>query len=351
MTMFATGGSEQPRNNTGSNKYLIKIWDTKTGELVATLKGHTDSVLCLAWTPNGKTLISGSFDDSIRTWSTTTWKQLAVLEGHATSVRSIAIAVCPNGRILASASWNDTARLWNLDNNQPISLPLEHTTMVFCVSFSADGTLLTTGCDDKNAYTWDVSAIVKGAGLDELLLDQRDKSPLAADATRHPVRQPIKVSNRVPQGFFDNSPHRARSSARLDPHNTPSRPRVFHWVRNILSARLSSAEIELHEHGSAVVDVPYAKGKRRNASARERRMMIIPLKSKKPAASTQQSTGVASQTSSQTQAAVSTSFTALPVANTTLHTNPNATMKNVGRWTRFWLFFCCASPEYTHDHL
>ncbi|KAG1837780.1 WD40-repeat-containing domain protein [Suillus subalutaceus] len=307
-----------------------------------------------------KTLISGSFDDSIRTWSSTTWKQLAVLEGHATSVRSIAIAVYPNGRILASASWNDTAQLWNLDNNQPISLPLEHTTMVFCVSFSADGTLLATGCDDKNAYTWDVSAIVKGAGLDELLLDQHDKSLLVADATQHPVRQPIKVSNRVPQGFFDDTPHRARSSARLDPNNTPSRPRIFHWVRNLFSARLSNAEIELRERGSAVVDVPYAKGKRRNASARERRMIIIPLKSKKPAASTscrpnnnttQQSTGAAAQTSLQTQAAVSTSSTALPVANTTLHTNPNATMKNVGRWTRFWLFFCCASPEYTHDHL
>jgi len=39
------------------------------------------------------------------------------------------------------------------------------------MSFSADGKLLATGCDDNNAYTWDVSAIVREAGLDGLLLN------------------------------------------------------------------------------------------------------------------------------------------------------------------------------------
>jgi WD40 repeat protein len=354
MTMFATGGSEQPRNNESP----VKIWDTKTGELITILQGHTDSVLCLAWTPNGKTLISGSFDDLIRIWNTTTWKQLAVLKGHTTAVHSI--AVNPNGRILASASWDDTARLWNLDNNQPISSPLEHTTMVFCVSFSADGKLLATGCDDKNAYTWDVSTIVKEAGLDELLLDQHDKSLLVADATQRLVRQPIKVSNRVPHGFFDGAPHPAHSSARLDPHGTPPRLRIFHWARDLFSARPSGADIELHERPSAVVDAPYAKGKRRNASARERRMVIIPLKSKNPTASTScppngnatQSSGAAQpQSPLQPQAAVSTPSTTPPsVANTTPSTNPHIIIKHAGRWTRFWVSICCTSSEYTDDH-
>ncbi|KAG1869018.1 hypothetical protein DFJ58DRAFT_766644, partial [Suillus subalutaceus] len=202
-------------------------------------------------------------------------------------------------------------------------------------------------------------AIVNEAGLDELLLDQRDRSILAADATQHPVRQPIKVSNRVPQGFFDGTPHRAHSSARLDPHNTPSRRSIFYWARNIFSAGPSRAEIELHERGSAVADVPYAKGKRRNASAREKRMIIIPLKSKNTAASTScpsnsnatQSSGAAqAQSSSQLHATASTSAAHPVVANTTSSTNPHATIKHVGRWTRFWLFICCASPEYTDGH-
>jgi hypothetical protein len=42
---------------------------------------------------------------------------------------------------------------------------------VSCVSFSTGGKLLATGCDDHKAYTWGVSVIVRGADLDELLLD------------------------------------------------------------------------------------------------------------------------------------------------------------------------------------
>ncbi|KAG2051614.1 WD40 repeat-like protein [Suillus hirtellus] len=399
MTLFATGGAERPWDNTGDNKSAIRIWNAKTGELVATLEGHTDCVRCLVWTQDGETLISGSYDRSIRLWNTSTWKQITLLEGHTSHVGSIAIS--PNGRILASASWDSTALLWNFDDNQPISLPLQHPSAINSASFSADGKLLATGCDDENAYTWDVSAIVKEAGLDELLLDERDKSILAAeattrrpvlpfdpsaDATRRPIRQPIVVPRRqIPQGFFDDSPDHARVSAQhsfhprswashvntlsvqfsslfrpthSDTHETLSRPGPFHWVRNRLSGRQAGEDISLRAHPSAVVDVPYAKGKRRNACARERRMKIIPLKPGNLAASTsrppnspaaQHSNGATQAQSSQAQVATSTS-TAPPVANTTSHTNPHAMINNAGCWTRFWLFFCCTSPKYTHDH-
>jgi WD40 repeat protein len=174
MTIFATGGYDKP------NEHPLKIWDTKTGELVASLKGHIHSVWCLAWTLDGATLISGSFDCSIRTWNTT-WKQLTVLDGHTNAVFDIAIP--PNGRILASASFDNTVQLWNLENSQPIGSPLYHADRVSHVSFSADGKLLATGCSDFNAYIWDVSAILKEASLVDLLLDQPDNSLLAVRET------------------------------------------------------------------------------------------------------------------------------------------------------------------------
>ena len=90
-----------------------------------------------------------------------------MLTGHTSSVSGIAIS--PNGRILASASIDNTARLWNLDNGQPIGSPIQHTDAVDCLSFLTDGKQLATGCWDKNAYTWDISAIVEEAGLSELL--------------------------------------------------------------------------------------------------------------------------------------------------------------------------------------
>jgi WD40 repeat protein len=88
-TMIATGGD--------SKEEPLKIWDAKTGKLVANLKGHTATVTY------GKTLISGSADASIRTWNTTTRQQIAVWTGHTNGV--IGIAISPNGRILASASF------------------------------------------------------------------------------------------------------------------------------------------------------------------------------------------------------------------------------------------------------
>jgi WD40 repeat protein len=165
MTLIATSGWDGPDASS------IKIWDAKTGKLVATLKGHTNIVVCLAWTKNGKTLISASVDSSIRIWNTTNWQQTAVLDGHTSSVSGIAIS--PNGRFLASASEDKTVRLWNLDNGQPISSPIQHTDDLNCVSFSAGGKQLATGCDDRNTYIWDVAEILREADLDDLLLDPK----------------------------------------------------------------------------------------------------------------------------------------------------------------------------------
>jgi WD40 repeat protein len=167
MTMIATGGRGREAS--------LKIWDAKTGTLVANLKGHTREVTCLTWTADGKTLISGSGDSSIRTWNTTTWQQIAVWKGHTSSVYGIAISL--NGRILASASRDNTAQLWNFETGRPIGSPLQHADTVRCTSFAPDGKLLATGCCDNNAYMWDVSAIVKELGLAELLLNPNVSGP------------------------------------------------------------------------------------------------------------------------------------------------------------------------------
>jgi WD40 repeat protein len=162
-TLIATGGCDGPWTGEPVES-SVKIWDAKTGKLVVTLKGHTDAVRCLAWTEDGETLISGSWDFSIRTWDTTKWEQTVV---HTNFV--IAITISPNDRILASVSYDNTTRLWNLDNGQHISSPIQHAESVYCVSFSSGGKRLATGCLDKNAYLWDVTAILREAGLDDLL--------------------------------------------------------------------------------------------------------------------------------------------------------------------------------------
>ncbi|KAG2746005.1 WD40 repeat-like protein [Suillus brevipes Sb2] len=363
MTLIATGGWAR---DVDVDEYSIKIWDAKTGKLVATLKGHTNDVLCLAWTKDGKSLISGSVDCSIRTWNTAKWKQTAVLDEHTSVVHAIAIS--PNDRILATVSRDKAAQLWNLDNGQPISSPIQHADGVSCVSFSAGGKRLATGCMDNNAYIWDVAAILREAGLDDLLLDPK------VNATRPPiqVRPPV---NRVPQGFFDGVPP-SHSSVRIRPSTPPvttfigrlfghspsiaqdtSPSSPLDRVRNLLKQHRQSGEsIELQGRSPAIVEVPYAKGKRRNACARENRKRPLPLKNPTAGISHPPKPNVANP-SSQPQAAASSSSAAPVIGNATTttgttptHSRPNIMIRQARLWTRFWLLICCTSTEYTDGH-
>ncbi|KAG2341135.1 WD40 repeat-like protein [Suillus weaverae] len=209
-TMIATGGY---------NEHGIEIWDAKTGKLLSTIKLDR-TAWCLAWTWDEKKLIAGlGVGGSIRIFDTATWQQIADLEGHTYS-----ITLFRNDRLLASTSWDKTARLWNLDTNLQVGPPLPHENDVGCAALSADGKLLSTGCADENAYVWDVQAILKTAGLEDLLsIPDAHKSELKkkANATRRPAPR------QVPLGFFDNVQDNGPSSTtrRLHPDPSPHRRR------------------------------------------------------------------------------------------------------------------------------
>ncbi|OAX35511.1 HET-domain-containing protein [Rhizopogon vinicolor AM-OR11-026] len=210
-TMIATSAANP-------EKEVIKIWDAKTGSLITALK-HRSGVTRLAWT--GRMIISKSLDGSIGMWNTTTWQQITVLTEH--DIRVHAIAISPNGYILASAMQDTTLRLWNLENGRPIGSPLQHVDVdgkwVSCLSFSADGNLLTTGCFDNNAYSWDISEIVREPRLNELPLNPNDGDRSlpyddhAGDATRRPGQQ-LKNGHQVFPVFDDDSPNHPHSSGR-----------------------------------------------------------------------------------------------------------------------------------------
>ncbi|KAG2078500.1 hypothetical protein BDR04DRAFT_315534 [Suillus decipiens] len=70
-----------------------------------------------------------------------------------------------NEPILATTSYSYTGQLWNTKTNQSIGTPLYHEDYVISMTFSADGKFLVTSCIDNHLYTWDVSAIIKEAGL------------------------------------------------------------------------------------------------------------------------------------------------------------------------------------------
>ncbi|KAG1758835.1 hypothetical protein EDD22DRAFT_171412 [Suillus occidentalis] len=127
-----------------------------------------------------------------------------------------------NDRLLATVS-DSTARLWNLDTNLPVGPPLQHKERVLCTALSDDGTVLVTG-GDKDVYAWDIHAILKKAGLEDLLPPHvaAAKSPMNRNATRRP---PIHA-RQIPPGFFDGVRGDIHSSTLHGVHS-PSSYRVL----------------------------------------------------------------------------------------------------------------------------
>ena len=85
-----------------SEDETVKVWDAATGQETLTLKGHTDRVASVAFSPDGKRLVSASWDKTVKVWDAATGQEILTLKGHTGHVVSVAFS--PDGKRLASAS-------------------------------------------------------------------------------------------------------------------------------------------------------------------------------------------------------------------------------------------------------
>ncbi|NWJ96398.1 MAG: hypothetical protein HXX20_11505 [Chloroflexi bacterium] len=140
----------------GSLDKTIILWDVTTHNQLATLKGHSDSVYSVAFSPDGKTLASGSVDNTIILWDVTTHNQLATLKGHSSYVYSVAFS--PDGKTLASGSWDKTIILWDVTSHNQLATLKGYSNSVLSVAFSPDGKTLASGSNDNTIILWNAKA-------------------------------------------------------------------------------------------------------------------------------------------------------------------------------------------------
>jgi WD40 repeat protein len=88
----------------------VRLWDIKTGKERATLRGHRDLVSDVAFSPDGRHLVTGSYDRTVRVWNLASGEG-QVLSGHVGPVWTVAW-VRPD-RVLSGSS-DGTVRLWTL---------------------------------------------------------------------------------------------------------------------------------------------------------------------------------------------------------------------------------------------
>ncbi|WP_341737640.1 CHAT domain-containing protein [Microcoleus sp. CAWBG640] len=138
----------------GSADNTVKLWDVSTGKEIRTLQGHSSAVYSVSFSPDGKTLASGSNDKTIKLWDVTTGKEIRTLKGHGNMVLSVSFS--PDGKTLASGSGDNTIKLWDVTTGKEIRTLKGHSNQVLSISFSHDGKTLASSSPDKTVKLWDV---------------------------------------------------------------------------------------------------------------------------------------------------------------------------------------------------
>jgi len=153
----------------------VKLWDASTGAVLKTLKGHSGSVNAVAFSRDGKVLASASADTKVRLWGAVRrtpkdqsdyvhvvafsrdgkvlFSQDQTLRGHLGSVHAVAFS--RDGKLLASTSDDMTVKLWDASTGAVLQTLKGHLDSVRAVAFSRDSKVLASASADRTVKLWD----------------------------------------------------------------------------------------------------------------------------------------------------------------------------------------------------
>ncbi|MDX2228423.1 MAG: hypothetical protein NW220_02205 [Leptolyngbyaceae cyanobacterium bins.349] len=161
-----------------SEDTTLRLWHTTTGKPIGQpLKGHQEWISSVAFSPDGKCIVSASGDKTLRLWDGMTGKPIGQpLKGHQEWISSVAFS--PDGQRIVSASGDKTLRLWDGMTGKPIGQPLQgHQSEIWFVVFSPDGKRIVSASGDRTLRLWDG---MTGKPIGQPLKGQKGWTPAVA---------------------------------------------------------------------------------------------------------------------------------------------------------------------------
>jgi WD40 repeat protein len=130
------------------------------GEPIHILFGGGGAVYCLAFSPDGQWLVTGSSDHAVRLWTTSDWYLHATLPGHSRPI--LAVAFSPDGQIFASAGEDQTICLWEATSRRLLCTLRGHRSAVCSLAFSPDSEMLASAANNATddfgeVIVWDMA--------------------------------------------------------------------------------------------------------------------------------------------------------------------------------------------------
>jgi WD40 repeat protein len=132
----------------------VRLWDVSTGKEVRRFEGHTAWPYAAVLSPDGRHVLSGGDDLVLRIWDAQTGKELRPGEGHTRGITWIAVS--PDSRRALTGSWDGTVRLWKVESGEQLRVLEGHTDVVQSVAFSPDGKRALSAGNDKMVRLWDL---------------------------------------------------------------------------------------------------------------------------------------------------------------------------------------------------
>ncbi|MFH1724894.1 MAG: protein kinase [Elusimicrobiota bacterium] len=138
---------------TGSRDGTARFWGARTGEPVGEVMRHKGWVSAATFSPDGSIVATSTSEKAARVWQTGTGKAIGEVMLHEGYVKRVVFS--PDGARIVTASSDNTARLWDARTGRPLGMALRHRGDVTDVAFSPDGARVVTAGADWTARLWD----------------------------------------------------------------------------------------------------------------------------------------------------------------------------------------------------